>query len=157
MSHSLIPPPPAHSEDSMPHFTANNPCELHHFFAESRFHFSQSQISDNAEKKYHVLHYIDYKSVDLWEILPEFSDPSQTFDEFATAVYRHYPECNKECRWSLRDMDMLIANTVHTGILSLAELGSYYCDFLSITSFLIAKNHLSIGEQSQAFTHGLSQ
>ena len=96
MSHSLIPPLPACGEDSALHFTANNPRELHCFFAELHFHFHRSQISDDAEKKYHVLCYIDYESADLWEVLPEFSDPNQTFDKFAAAVYSLYPECDEE-------------------------------------------------------------
>ena len=115
---------PACGEYDTPHFAATNPCELHCFFAELRFLFSRLHISGDAEKKYHALRYVDYDSADLWELLPEFSDPMHTF------------------------MDTLVTDAACTSIASLMELGCYYHNFLSITSFLIAKNRLSTGEQS---------
>ena len=121
----LLPPLPACGEDNAPHFDADRPRELRRFFAELSFLFTRSQISNDAEMKHHALRYADYNSADLWELLPEFSDPMQTFNAFIAAVYRLYPECDEEHRWSLADMDALVVRTMRTGIASLAELGSY--------------------------------
>ena len=41
---------------------------------------------------------------------------------------------------------------LRTGISSLADLGKYHRDFVSITTFLIAKNRLATPEQSRTFT-----
>ena len=49
-------------------------------------------------------------------------------------------------------MEKLVADTLKTGISSLADLGKYHRDFVSITTFLIAKNCLAAPEQSCTFT-----
>ena len=50
-------------------------------------------------------------------------------------------------------MEKLVTDTLRTGILSLANLGKYHRDFISITMFLIAKNRLTAPEQSRTFAH----
>ena len=53
-------------------------------------------------------------------------------------------------------MDQLIGERSRLGILSLADLGDYYRQFLAITMFLKGKNRLSNDEQSRAFARGFS-
>ena len=53
-------------------------------------------------------------------------------------------------------MDKLVRETSRVGILSLADLGKYHREFITITTFLIAKSHISTAEQSHAFAHGFS-
>ena len=48
-------------------------------------------------------------------------------------------------------MEKLVADTSRTGISSLANLGKYHRDFVSITTSLITKNHLTTPEQSCTF------
>ena len=50
-------------------------------------------------------------------------------------------------------MEKLVADTSRTGISSLADLGKYHRDFIAITTFLIAKNHLTTPKQSHTFAH----
>ena len=56
-----------------------------------------------------------------------------------------------EQRWLIADMEKLVADTSRTGISSLADLGKYHRDFVSITTFLIAKNCLIAPKQSCTF------
>ena len=58
-----------------------------------------------------------------------------------------------EQHWLIADMEKLVADTSRTGISSLTDLGRYHRDFVSITTFLIAKNCLTIPEQSHTFAH----
>ena len=50
-------------------------------------------------------------------------------------------------------MERLVEETLRSGISSLADLGKYHRDFITITTFLIMKNHLTTPEQSCTFAH----
>ena len=89
----------------------------------------------------HALQFVDCNTTELWEILPEFTD----------AVCQLYPGSDVEQRWLIADMEKLVADTSRTGILSIANLGKYHRDFVSITTFLIAKNCLATPKQSHTF------
>ena len=90
----------------------------------------------------HALQFVDCNTTELWEILPEFTD----------AVCQLYPGSDVEQCWLIADMEKLVADTSKTGISSLADLGKYHRDFVSITTFLITKNCLAAPEQSHTFT-----
>ena len=51
-------------------------------------------------------------------------------------------------------MDKLVGETLRVGILSLMDLGKYHREFMAITTFLIAKNHILLAEQSRTFVRG---
>ena len=63
-----------------------------------------------------------------------------------------YPGSDAEQCWLIADMEKLVADTLRTGISSLADLGKYHRDFIAITMFLIAKNRLATPKQSSTFT-----
>ena len=63
-----------------------------------------------------------------------------------------YPGSDVEQRWLIADMEKLVADTLRTGISSLADLGKYHRDFIAITMFFIVKNHLTAPKQSCTFT-----
>ena len=54
-------------------------------------------------------------------------------------------------------MEKLVGETSRVGILSLADLGKYHREFITMTTFLIVKNCISTAEQSRAFTCGFPQ
>ena len=84
-------------------------------------------------KKYAV-RFVDCDTVELWEILPEFTDATKLYQEFVDAVYKLYPRSDSERRWSIADMDKLVGETSRVGILSLADLGRYHREFIAITT-----------------------
>ena len=92
-------------------------------------------------------------ATELWEILPEFANVTTPYQNFVDAVCQLYPGSNAKQRWLIADMEILVADTLRTGISSLANLGKYHRDFVSITMFLIAKNCLAAPEQSCTFAH----
>ena len=85
--------------------------------------------------------------------MPEFADSTTPYQKFVDAVCQLYPGSNAEQCWLIADMEKLVADTSKTGISSLANLGKYHRDFVSITTFLIAKNRLATPEQSCTFAH----
>ena len=101
--------------------------------------------------KGHALWFVNCDTTKLWEILPEFADTTALYRTFVQAVCQLYPGSDAEQHWLIVDMEKLVADTSRTGISSLANLGKYHKDFVSITTFLIAENHLAAPKQSRTF------
>ena len=107
--------------------------------------------------KQHALWFVDCDTTELWEILLEFADTAASYQQFVDAVYKLYPGSDTERCWSIGDMEKLVGEASRVGILSLADLRKYHKEFITMTTFLIAKNHISAAEQSRAFTCGFPQ
>ena len=153
MSQSLVSLMPTHGERGAPQFDPAKLCRLRCFFDDLQFQFARSGVVDEAEMKGHALRFIDCDTAKLWEILPEFANSTAPYQKFVDAVCLLYPGSDAEQCWLIVDMEKLVADTSKTGISSLADLGKYHRDFVSITTFLIAKNCLTAPEQSCTFTH----
>ena len=104
------------------------------------------------EMKGHALWFVNCNTTGLWEILPEFTNMTAPYQKFVNAVCQLYPGSDAEQCWLIANMEKLVADTLRRGISSLADLGKYHRDFIAITTFLIAKNHLAAPEQSHTFT-----
>ena len=107
--------------------------------------------------KQHALRFVDCNTVELWEILPEFADTAVSYQQFVNAVYKLYPGSDAKRCWLIGDMEKLVGEASRVGISSLANLGKYHREFITMTTFLITKNHISAAEQSQAFARGFPQ
>ena len=140
-----------------PKFDPERPHELRRFFEDLKFHFSRSQVVAKEEMKQHALRFVDCDTAELWEILPEFADATMSYQKFVDAVYKLYPGLDTERHWLIGDMEKLVGEASRVGISSLTDLGKYHREFIAMTTFLIAKNHISTTEQSRAFTHGFPQ
>ena len=98
--------------------------------------------------KQHALWFIDCDTMELWEILPKFTDATASYQQFVDAVYKLYPGSDAERHWSIGDMEKLVGEASRVGISSLTDLGKYHREFIAMTTFLITKNHISAAEQS---------
>ena len=65
-----------------------------------------------------------------------------------------YPGASDDCAYTPQDLDALIGERIHIGIVNLHELGKYYRQFLLITQYLVSKNRMVASEQSRAFFGG---
>ena len=149
----VVVPMPARGDHSAPRFDPKQPHELCRYMANLQFVFDRAAITNEVEKKQHATRYVDVDTSELWETLDEFSNNAKTFQEFSTAVIALYPGADEEHKWSVTDMDKLVRERTRIGIISLGDLGNYYCQFLTITTFLCSKGCLSEMEQSRAFVH----
>ena len=157
MLQPVVPHMPACGDCGLPQFDPEKPRELHRFFEDLKFHFTRSHIVDKEEMKQHALRFINCDTTELWEILPEFTNATASYQKFIDAVYKLYLGSDAERHWSIGAMEKLIGEASRVGILSLADLGKYHREFIAMTTFLIAKNHISAAEQSRAFAHGFPQ
>ena len=157
MSQPVVPHMPARGDRGSPQFDPERPCELHRFFEDLKFHFAQSQVVDKEEMKQHALQFVDCNTAELWEILPEFTNVTVSYQQFVDAVYKLYPGSDTKRRWSIGDMENLVGEASRVGISLLADLGKYHREFITMTTFLITKNCISTAEQSQAFACGFPQ
>ena len=103
--------------------------------------------------KGHTLQFFDCDTTDLYEIVPKFTDTTMPYQKFVDAVYQLYLGSDAEKCWLIVDMDKLVGETSRTGISSLTNLGKYYRDFITITTYLIVKNCLATPEQNCVFAH----
>ena len=145
---------PARGDRSAPQFDPQQPRELHRYFIDLDFAFGRAAITDRAEKKKHACRYVDVDTADLWESISEFGDQQSSFEDFVKAVHALYPGSEEERKWSVADMDKLVGERSRLGVHSLGDLGEYYRQFYTITTFLRSKRRLSKAEQSRAFVRG---
>ena len=150
MPQLIVPPMPAHGECGALWFNPAKLHELHHFFNDLNFQFTQSQVVDEMEMKGHALWFVSCDTAELWEIVPKFTNMTTPYQTSVDAVYQLYPGSDVEQHW----LDNLVGETLRTGISSLTDLEEYYRDFIAITTFLILRNHLTAPRQHCAFTHG---
>ena len=145
---------PSRGDRSAPKFDPKQPRELRRYFDDLDFAFTRAGVTDRGEMKQHACRYVDVDTTELWETLTEYTDLTKTYDEFKITVYALYPGLDEERKWSVADMDKLVSERMHIGIISLGDLGEYYRQFLAITKFLISRGWFSAAEQSQAFVRG---
>ena len=98
--------------------------------------------------KQHALRFVDCDTTELWEILPEFTDTTASYQKFVDTMYKLYPGSDAKRCWSIGDMEKLVGEASRVGILSLADLGKYHREFITMTTFLITKYCISAAEQN---------
>jgi hypothetical protein len=142
---------PARGERAAPTFDQTKPRELNRFFEELEYLFDRATLQDEAEKKKHVLRYVEFDVEQLWKTFPEYTDANKTYNDFKTAILVHYPDASGDYVYSLRDMDLLIGERQRLGISNMNDLSDFNLKFLTITSWLIEKQQLGTLEQQRGY------
>jgi metal-sulfur cluster biosynthetic enzyme len=142
---------PARGERAAPTFDRTKPRELIRFFEELEYLFDRASLNDEAEKKKHVLRYVDFEVEQLWKTFPEYTDGTKTYQHFKAAILIHYPDASGDYVYSLRDVDLLIGERQRLGISNMNDLSDFHLKFLSITSWLIEKQQLGTLEQQRSY------
>ncbi|KAJ7310770.1 hypothetical protein DFH08DRAFT_627542, partial [Mycena albidolilacea] len=146
---------PARNDRMAPIFDSQAPRELRRYFTDLDFLLSRSCITDDTGKKLHTTRYLAFDDQELWESVPEFSDPSVSFDQFTTAIFRLYPEADPDRRYSIADIDALVAEHSRITPPSRASFLQFYRRFFLISTYLCAKDRISAHEQSRAFVRAI--
>ena len=142
---------PARGEHAAPAFDQSKPRELVRFFEELEYLFTRADLKDEADKKKHVLRYVDFEVEQIWKTFPEYASATKSYEDFKAAILVHYPDASGDYVYSLRDMDTLIGECQRLGISNTSELADYHLKFLSITSWLIEKEELGSLEQQRGY------
>lgn len=145
---------PSRGDRAAPQFDPKQPRGLRRYFVDLEVQFGKAAVTDIPTQKRYACSYVDVDTSELWESIPEYADVTQSFDDFKTAIGVLYPGSQDERKWSVADMDKLVGERSRLGVITIADLGDYYRQFLAITSFLRRKNRLSEAEQGRAFARG---
>ncbi|KAF7377219.1 hypothetical protein MSAN_00141600 [Mycena sanguinolenta] len=154
------PPPlpmPARRDHIAPVFDPHAPHTLPKYFSDLEFLFLRSCITTDSKKKYHATRFLELDEQELWECVPEFADPTASFTELTTAIFRLYPEADPERRHSRADLDALVSELSRLPSLSRTQFANFYRSFFLISTFLIRKGRLSVFEQSFALRRAIPQ
>ena len=88
-----------HGDRGSPQFDPERPRELRRFFEDLKFQFAQSHVVNEEEMKQHALQFVDCDTMELWEILPKFTNATMSYQKFVNAVYRLYLGLDAERHW----------------------------------------------------------
>ena len=142
---------PARGERAAPTFDRSKPRELVRFFEELEYLFDRAGLTQEADKKKHVLRYVDFEVEQIWKSFTEYADVNKTYKDFKEAILVHYPDASGDYVYSLRDMDLLIGERQRIGISNTVDLADYHLKFLAITTWLIEKQQLGTLEQQRGY------
>ncbi|KAH9475463.1 hypothetical protein JR316_0012574 [Psilocybe cubensis] len=148
---TMSPHMPARGDRSAPSFDPTKPRELCRYFSDLEFLFSISNVTDDTEQKKHAVRYVSLDVADIWETLPEFTNPLKNYQSFKAAVMDLYPDANDAYRYTMSDMDLLIGNRQRLGIHTLSDLAEYHSQYMAVTNFLCSKSKLSTLEQKRGY------
>ena len=148
---------PSRGERAAPAFDKTKPRELSRFFKELEKLFTRVGVTAEADKKEHVLEYVDFDVEQIWKIFPEYADNTKTYKDFKDAILVHYPDAKGDHLYARRDLETLIKNRLRDGIQSCDDLQSYHLTYLAITTWLIEKNQMGDFEQKSNYNRAFQQ
>ncbi|KAG5649193.1 hypothetical protein H0H81_005530, partial [Sphagnurus paluster] len=128
---------------------ANGVPELARFFTDVEYLFEDCQINADADKKRHILRYLELQDSRLWESLPTFA--AGTYAAWKNEVRALYPGTSEERRYSVADLHVLVGEWNMRVISNIVQLGEFHRAFLNISQFLMSHNRLSENERDRAF------
>ncbi|KZT27349.1 hypothetical protein NEOLEDRAFT_1176775, partial [Neolentinus lepideus HHB14362 ss-1] len=134
MAETTPTPLPSRRDKAALVFDPEQPRTLVRYFEDLDDLFALHKVTTDEAKKATALKYVPMAVEDLWKTLPEYS-VEHTYVAFMAAVKTLY-----------------LAIGIHT----LADLASYYREFILITRFLISKDLLSTCKQNRAFQRGFN-
>ncbi|KZT22332.1 hypothetical protein NEOLEDRAFT_1181058 [Neolentinus lepideus HHB14362 ss-1] len=136
MAEATPTPLPSRRDKAAPVFDLEQPRTLVRYFEDLDDLFALHKVTTDEAKKAAALKYVPMAVEDLWKTLPEYS--------IGGTLY------------TVGDLDRLTGECARIGIHTLADLASYYREFILITRFLISKDLLSAREQNRAFQRGFN-
>ena len=112
--------------------------------------------ADDEKKRAAVQYIKNVGTKKLWWSNPAYAYAyvNQTYTNFKTNILQMYPGTLDDCAYTPQDLDALIGECIHIGIVNPHELSKYYCQFLLIMQYLVSKNWMVASEQSHAFFRG---
>ena len=155
--HGTKPAMPPRGHATAPTFDPANPRNLRRFFLDVEALFERSGVEDEQQKKVWVVRYLPIEVAELCESLPAYSGEGHSYQQFKTAVIALYPGAGDDRKFSMAEVEALVAQRAKSPITNVVELSSYYRDFYTMTTYLIAQGRCSKSEQSRLFVRGIAE
>ena len=146
---------PTRREESAPSFLNDQPEELVRYFDDLDILFIRHNVTDQQDCKQAACMYTSIRTEQLWKTTAAWLDQAQTYEDFKTEVLKLYPGMLGSRAHTIQELIWTVERYARIGIESVAMLGEYYCQYLLITRYLIAKGSISTLEQSRGFIQGL--
>ncbi|CDO77309.1 hypothetical protein BN946_scf184763.g3, partial [Trametes cinnabarina] len=153
---AVRPPMPARGHATAPTFNPEQPRTLRRFFQDLETLFERSGVEEDHQKKEWVVCYLPIDVAELCKSLPEYYAGGKSYDDFHQAIIALYPEESDEQKYSVADIENLVARRAKSSIVNISELSAYYREFFAMTSYLIHQGHLSAAEQLRLFVRGIA-
>ncbi|CDO74316.1 hypothetical protein BN946_scf184449.g1, partial [Trametes cinnabarina] len=150
------PPMPARGHATAPTFDPEQPRTLRRFFQDLETLFERSGVEADRQKKEWVVRYLPIDVAELCESLPEYYADDKSYNDFRQAIIALYPGASDERKYSVADVENLVARRAKSSIANISELSAYYREFFAMTSYLIRQGRLSAAEQSRLFVRGIA-
>ncbi|KZT24742.1 hypothetical protein NEOLEDRAFT_1066837 [Neolentinus lepideus HHB14362 ss-1] len=150
---------PLRCDKAAPVFDPENPRSLLCYLEdlEDLFKAHPTLITNEANKKHATIKYVPMHKEEMWKGLPEYEDTAKTYEEFVTVLKMLYPAVHKDQHYSMGDMDRLVGEHVCISIHNLADLSTFYHEFLLITCFFCRRDLISEREQNRTSQCTFSQ
>ena len=123
------------------------------YFSELEIHLRAASISDDQDRKAHAIRYLDIDDYDLWSEIPEFGTGS-SWIQFKDTIYQLYLGSQDTDHYSLSDLESLVKQDP-TLIKSKGNFGTFYQQFIHITTWLKSKNWANNFTISQVLVQSL--
>ena len=124
---------PARGEHSTLTFDKSQPEELERYFADLQTLLDHFGVVDENKRKLVALRYLKIRMEGLWETTSTWLDPTKSYAKFKAEVFKLYPGASGNWTYTIQDLDMVIGQYTHVGILTSTDLGNYYHQFLLIS------------------------
>ena len=66
------------------------------------------------------------------------------WDAFKAKITALYPGADKDCKYTVVDLEILIDKQVHKPMQLRYQFGNYYCQFVTISNWLLTQHEISI-------------
>lgn len=126
---------------------------LTNYFKDLEYFFTIYGMTDDRARKDQAIVYVDGRDATIFKIPSQFADQSP-YEDWKAALIPLYPGCSAEQFCSLSDVTNLVRNASKS-LQTQTDLGEFFRDFVSQTSWLIQKGRLSTIEQGRLFLEAL--
>ncbi|KAF8229249.1 hypothetical protein L208DRAFT_1082570, partial [Tricholoma matsutake] len=141
---------PSASNQNAPCFDPMKPREFQKYFDEVAQLLRDCNITDETDQKFHTVRYVDSNTADTWKHLTEYGT-MHNYATFKDAVRKLYPGSHDGSKWSISDLDKLIGETAHVGLMTAEDIAHHYQLFFNISEYLVGQGILACSDQSRMF------
>jgi len=108
-----------------------------------------------TEKIQHMLCYLDFCKYETWRT--RYSAQGFDWDAFKAEITALYPRADKDHKYTVVDLEILVDKQAHEPMQSCYQFGDYYHRFVTISDWLLAQHEISMQDWNKLFINGFDQ
>ena len=107
------------------------------------------------EKIQYTLCYLDFCEYETWRT--HRSACGYNWDAFKAEITALYPGADENRKYTVVDLEILVDKQTHEPMQSRYQFGDYYCQFVTISDWLLAQHKISMQDWNKLFINGFDQ